>query len=63
MSDRISHPIGRYLPSQYHPVVRRTYRRLKYSSLGRAVRGLYVRQGKKLTQRFFSYTPEQLERR
>jgi aminoglycoside 3-N-acetyltransferase len=61
VSDRISHPIGRYLPSQYHPYVRRTYRRLKHSSLGRALRGLYIRHGKKVTQGFFSYTPMQLE--
>jgi hypothetical protein len=61
VSDRISHPIGRYLPLQYHPPVRRTYRRLKHSSLGRALRGLYIRQGKNITQRFFSYTPQQLE--
>jgi aminoglycoside 3-N-acetyltransferase len=61
VSDRIIHPIARYLPSQYHPYVRRSYRRLKYSSLGRALRGLYIRQGKKITQRFLSYTPMQLE--
>jgi aminoglycoside N3'-acetyltransferase/SAM-dependent methyltransferase len=61
VSDRISHPIARYLPLQYHPYVRRTYRRLKHSSLGRAVRGLYIRQGKNITQRLFSYTPIQLE--
>ncbi len=59
-SDRLNHPIARYLPPPYHPYVRRTYRRLKYSSLGRVLRGLYIRQGKKITQRFFSYTPEQL---
>jgi aminoglycoside 3-N-acetyltransferase len=41
--------------------VRRTYRRLKHSSLGRALRGLYIRHRKKITQRFFSYTPMQLE--
>jgi aminoglycoside N3'-acetyltransferase/acyl carrier protein len=61
VSDRISHPIARYLPSQYHPNVRRTYRRLKHSFLGRALRGLYIRQGKKITQKFFSYTSMQLE--
>jgi aminoglycoside N3'-acetyltransferase/acyl carrier protein len=61
VSDRISHPIARYLPSQHHPAVRRTYRRLKHSSLGRALRGLYIRQGKKIAKRFFSYTPMQLE--
>jgi amino acid adenylation domain-containing protein len=61
VSDRISHPIARYLPSQYHPHVRRTYQRLKYSSLGRALRALYIRQGKTMTQRLFSYTPMQLE--
>jgi amino acid adenylation domain-containing protein len=61
VSDRIRHPIARYLPSQYHPSVRRTYRRLKHSSLGRALRGLYIRQGKNMTQRLFSYTPMQLE--
>ncbi len=61
MSDRISHPIARYLPSHYHPYVRRTYRRLKHSSLGRALRGLYIRQGKNIAQRYFSYTPRQLE--
>ena len=61
VSDRIRHPIARYLPSRYHPSVRRTYRRLKHSSLGRALRGLYIRQGKNITQRLFSYTPMQLE--
>jgi amino acid adenylation domain-containing protein len=61
VSDRIRHPIARCLPSQYHPYVRRTYRRLKNSSLGRALRGLYIRQGKNITQRLFSYTPMQLE--
>jgi amino acid adenylation domain-containing protein len=61
VSDRISHPIARYLPSRSHPYVKRTYRRLKHSSFGRALRGFYIRQGKKLTQRFFSYTPAQLE--
>jgi amino acid adenylation domain-containing protein len=61
VSGRISHPIARYLPSQYHPFVRRTYRRLKYSSLGRALRGLYIRQRQNIMRRFFSYTPMQLE--
>jgi aminoglycoside 3-N-acetyltransferase len=41
--------------------MRRTYRRLKYSSLGRTLRGLYIRQGKNMVRRFFSYTPTQLE--
>ncbi len=61
VSDRIRHPIARYLPSKYHPYVRSTYRRLKHSSMGRALRGIYVRHGKKIAQRFFSYTPMQLE--
>jgi aminoglycoside N3'-acetyltransferase/NAD(P)-dependent dehydrogenase (short-subunit alcohol dehydrogenase family) len=61
VSDRIRHPIARYLPSKYHPYVRRTYRRLKHSSMARALRGLYVRHGKNIAQRFFSYTPTQLE--
>jgi aminoglycoside 3-N-acetyltransferase len=41
--------------------MRRTYRRLKRSALGRAARGLYLRQRKHMTQRFFSYMPTQLE--
>jgi amino acid adenylation domain-containing protein len=61
VSDRIRHQLARYLPSHYHPYVRRTYRRLKRSPLGRALRGLYMRQGKNITQRFFAYTPVQLE--
>jgi aminoglycoside N3'-acetyltransferase len=61
VSDRIRHPIGRYLPLRYHPPVRRTYHRLKHSSVGRVIRGLYIRQGKNITQRLFSYTPMQLE--
>jgi Aminoglycoside 3-N-acetyltransferase len=61
VSDRIKHPIARYLPSKYHPYVRRTYRRLKQSPMGRALRGLYVRHGKHIAGRFFPYTPMQLE--
>jgi aminoglycoside N3'-acetyltransferase/acyl carrier protein len=60
-AERISHPLARYLPSHYHPSARRIYRRLKHSPLGRALRGLYVRQGTKITRRFFAYTPLQLE--
>ena len=63
VSDRIRHPIARALPSRYHPSVRRTYGRLKHSSLGRALRGLYIRQGKKIAQKYYSYTPLQLENR
>jgi aminoglycoside 3-N-acetyltransferase len=61
VSDRIGHPTARALPSRYHPSVRWIYQRLKHSSLGRAFRGLYVRQGKKIVQRYYSYTPLQLE--
>jgi amino acid adenylation domain-containing protein len=61
ISGRIRHPIGRYLPSKYHPYVRRTYRRLKRSSLGRALGGIYVRHRKKIVKRVLSYTPTQLE--
>ena len=61
VSGRISHPIARYLPSKYHPYVRSTYRRLKHSSMARALRGLYIRQGKKIAQRYFSYTSVHLE--
>jgi aspartate racemase len=61
VSDQIRHPIAHYLPSKYHSFVKSTYYRLTQSSLARALRSLYIRQGKKIARRFFSYTPLQLE--
>jgi amino acid adenylation domain-containing protein len=58
--DQIRHPKAHYLPSKYHPLVKRTYYRLTQSSLARALRRIYIRQGKKIARSFFSYTPLQL---
>ena len=61
VSDRIRHPIARYLPSKYHPYVRRTYHRLKHSSLVVLYEVSIFGRARKLARRFFSYTPMQLE--
>jgi amino acid adenylation domain-containing protein len=59
-SDRIRHPIASYLPPKFHPYAKSTYDRLKQSSLARAVRRIYIRQGKNMATTFFSYTPLEL---
>lgn len=61
VSDRLYHPIGRYLPSRHHARLRHSYQRFKQSRLGRTVRGLYMKLRKRMVHRLFSYTPAQLE--
>ena len=62
VSDPIRHPIVRYLPSKYHPYVRRTYRSLHNSHPWLVLYAASIfGRARKLRRRFFSYTPRQLE--
>ena len=60
-SDSISHPLARYLPSRYHSALKRTYHRIQQSSSYLYLRSMYVRNGRKVARRFFSYALTQLQ--
>ena len=60
-ADSIGHPIGRYIPSRYHPYLKNQYHRMKKSPLYGYLRSKYIKNSKKITERLFSYTPTQLD--
>ena len=61
MSERITRPIGRYIPLRYHSYLKIQYRRITQVPICLYLRRKYFEGVKKITRRVFSYTPVQLE--
>src|SRR5262249_9108335 len=59
----LTQAVAKYIPSKYYAYVRHHYHSIKQSTAYLYVRGKYIKYGKKITRRFFSYTPVQLERK
>jgi aminoglycoside N3'-acetyltransferase/acyl carrier protein len=60
-ADRKRHPIAQYIPARCYSYLRRHYHRIKQLRTCLYLRAKYIKEKKKFTRRFSSYTPMQLE--